>query len=135
MRLLNLRPADILFKVEAFRMPPSDRIKSAQAANFLSLPREIRQKIFYESFNDACEQDAHFTNNVLLLEQALGIKKPKSQLLPYTHDHASTLYSIHQTVSEDMRFVVSQILAKFGEVRRQVTSAEDIVKKHTSGVL
>lgn len=110
-------------------MPPSDRTKSAQPANFLTLPREIRQKVLYELFNDVCEQDAHFTNNVLLLEQALGIRSPKGQLLPHTHDHASTLYSIHQTVSEDVRFVANQVLASFGDARRQVMSAEDLVKK------
>jgi len=111
-------------------MPPSDRTKSAQPADFFTLPREIRQKVLYESFNDACEQDAHFTNNVLLLEQTLGIRSPKGQLLPYTHDHASTFYSIHQTVSEDMRFVVNQLLVNFRDARRQVMSAEDLVKKH-----
>jgi len=83
-------------------------------ANFLIVPREIRQKILYESFDEACELDVHFSVNVSLLEQILEVRRPIGYFLPYIHKQASILYSIHDTVSGDMEFVVNQVLTHFG---------------------
>ena len=110
-------------------MSPSGRSSKSAPANFLTLPREIRQKILYEPFDDACEHDSRFSINVNLPDCHLGRKVSVPHFLPQIHDHMSTLYSIHRTINEDMEFVVKQVLASFQGVYNQVVAKEEYVQK------
>ncbi|TLD30218.1 hypothetical protein E2P81_ATG06871 [Venturia nashicola] len=94
-------------------MTSSTNHTKAAPANFLTLPLELRQKILHESFNEACEQDIRFSDNVNLLDQILDIRRPVVHLLPYIHRHASNLASVHRTIGYDMGFVLKQVLAAF----------------------
>lgn len=110
-------------------MAPSAKQTKAAPANFLTLPRELRQKILYESFDDACEQDIHFSTNVNLLDHILDVRRPIVYFLPHVHKHTSNLASIHRTISDDLNFVMKQVLAAFKSGFNEVWWAGDYCEK------
>lgn len=82
-----------------------------EPSSFLSLSREIRQIILYESFEDALNEDIGFNTNLAILHFLLTT---------YTHNRpvsapsmgmwASRLAATHETASDDLGFVLSKRL-------------------------
>ncbi|QDS70519.1 hypothetical protein FKW77_010271 [Venturia effusa] len=91
---------------------PTKETKGAPA-NFLALPLELRQEILYKSFEDVYKQDIHFSTNVNMLDGVLEIRRAPVCFLPHVHRHASILALVHNTISDDLDFVLKQILAAF----------------------
>lgn len=104
----------------AHEMSSASKQKKPPPANFLKLPREICQKILYESFDEACEQDIRFSLNVNLFDHILDIRRPIVHFLPHISKQASIFHSIHDTTRDDMGFVINQVLIAFENGFRQV---------------
>ena len=90
-----------------------------EPANMLTLPREIRQKIFEHAFINAraedCRLDDIFTDmrhvvnasqNERLAEEFYNVDRPA----PHIHDLAHNLSGIHPTIRDDLGFVMDREL-------------------------
>lgn len=89
--------------------------KPPPTATFLSLPREIRQKILFEVFDGACDQDVAFMINLNMLAVVFtnsGPVQPPRVRAPHISDLASTLSLVHPTIHEDTGYVLEKQLAK-----------------------
>lgn len=91
----------------------------AKSIGFLSLPRELRQKILNHTFDDPTEQDIGLCSNLKLLATIGGNdegteyvrnKSHKHVSAPHLHAWASTLALVHEIVGEDLPFVLNRHL-------------------------
>lgn len=87
--------------------------RDSEAVNFLILPRELRQKILYESFEHALEQDIGFNTNHAILHYLLTNQRETCDRPVSAHSigsWASTLAATHEIVSTDLGYVVEKRL-------------------------
>lgn len=87
--------------------------RDTEAINFLTLPRELRQKILFESFEHALEQDVGFNTNHAILHYLLSDHRNTCDR-PVSAHHigswASTLAATHEIVSIDLGYVLEKRL-------------------------
>ncbi|QDS67554.1 hypothetical protein FKW77_003071 [Venturia effusa] len=82
---------------------------------FLSLPREIRQKILTIVFEDALIEDLAFMDNLAYLYNTLNRRfyPTRSHVkVPHLGKAASTLSKVHPTVKDDIPYVLNKRLAQ-----------------------
>ncbi|KAE9969862.1 hypothetical protein BLS_003265 [Venturia inaequalis] len=95
------------------RKPP---VEPKPPLTFLSLPREIRQKILIDSelFEDAYDQDMKFMNNFSIFRSiTLGkYDLPCRIKAPNLESVASILAAVHPTIKEDMTYLLRKHLEK-----------------------
>lgn len=89
----------------------------AESTGFLSLSRELRQKILDYTFDDLTDQYMGFCNNVNLLVDIVRRDKriryfndnfPKHVSGPYLYAWPSTLALVHDKIREDLPFVLNK---------------------------
>lgn len=87
--------------------------RDSEAVNFLTLPRELRQKILYESFEDALEQDVGFNTNHAILHYLLSTYRETCDRPVSAHNigsWASTLAATNDIMSIDLGYVMKKRL-------------------------
>ena len=101
-----------------------------EQVNFLTLAREIRQKILYASFEDALEQDIGFNTNHAILHMMLTQKTCDRAVSAHNIAClASALASVNDTISTDLGFVVDKRLNELE--RAYKTKERDTVQPST----
>lgn len=121
---------------------PSDNRFTAQlpaTTGFLSLPRELRQKIFQNAFREAAIDDNTFCG--LLKYSHLGLTNAETRLIvlnvksyisrlergiilrgnyaPHIHALASKLVEVHPSVSDDLAYVVDKALDYLQNIQKE----------------
>lgn len=92
-------------------MPQKIDRRAQPATTFLSLSREIRQMILYESFEDALKQDIGFNTNHAVVQLWVTLKTCDGPVSAYNIDNwASTLASTNATVKDDLGYVLNNCL-------------------------
>ncbi|TLD30298.1 hypothetical protein E2P81_ATG06951 [Venturia nashicola] len=97
-----------------------------EAVNFLTLPREVRQKIIHESFEYALEQDIGFNTNHAILHYLLSSHRNTCDRPVSAHSigsWASTLAATHEIVSIDLGYVLEKRLKEL-EIRALESGAK-----------
>ncbi|QDS70514.1 hypothetical protein FKW77_010250 [Venturia effusa] len=85
----------------------------SRAVNFLALPRELRQAVLYESFEQALEQDIGFNTNHAILHYLLADFRETCQQPVSAHcigSWASALATTHEIVRMDLDYVLEKRL-------------------------
>lgn len=103
-------------------MTTSDHDK--EPASFHALPREIRQKILIESFNDATSKDLELNTYINLISTLVADSYMETiGYAPHIMTWASTLRSIEPVIASDIGYVMDQALTEvelsFVEVRHE----------------
>ncbi|RDI86559.1 hypothetical protein Vi05172_g3358 [Venturia inaequalis] len=100
-------------------IPPSQTQVPARPAGFLTLPRELRQKILLLSLDEASKDDVMFN---MLLRRLSDIipnlsstpRRPRPPIsAPHIMTWASALHSVDPSVCEDLPFVIEKCLSRF----------------------
>lgn len=83
-----------------------------ERTNFLTLPRELRQKILHLSFEQATAKDYEFNGYSNALRMAVHGPYVKDEVhpLPHTAAWAHGLVSVHSVIEEDLGYVLEQVV-------------------------
>lgn len=87
---------------------------SSLPVSFLTLPREIRQKILHDSFEPALQQDIGFNTNHAILHYLLSKQRntcPRPVSAHNIASWASTLSATHKIINTDLTHVLKSRLA------------------------
>lgn len=128
--------------------PPGHR---HERTNFLTLPRELRQKILNLSFDDTTAKDIEFNVYLCALREAvetrISIDCTQTESLPHTSQWAHTLVSIHPTVTEDLGYVLRNVIRdleqqtsrsschKTARFRRLLSEGTDLRWRSLAGII
>lgn len=124
--------ADSETQIEPAKMTATH--EAEEPASFKTLPREIRQKILLESFQDATAKDLEFNKLANLLCVSMATQyMGKLEYAPHIMEWASTLRSTDTNLVSDIPYVVNQALIsaelEFSKTRKQFIDAEPSTKE------